>query len=120
MRGYDIANITFIEGDTDLIALDALTTIDTAAAALALYRKHRDPDGKRRLHTVMYSHSYGDHFGGVAGNTLIRCPSSTESTSLNKKMNPQVHFESQNHSKPRITIRIVLWLENNMHSLLFT
>ena len=67
VRGFDIANITFIEGDTGLIALDALTVGDTAAAALALYRKHRDPDGKRLLHTVMYSHSHGDHFGGVLG-----------------------------------------------------
>jgi alkyl sulfatase BDS1-like metallo-beta-lactamase superfamily hydrolase len=67
VRGFDIANITFIEGDSGLIALDALTVADTAAAALALYRKHRDPDGKRFLHTVMYSHSHGDHFGGVRG-----------------------------------------------------
>ena len=67
VRGFDIANITFIEGDTGLIALDALTVPECAAAALALYRKHRDPDGKRRLHTVIYSHSHGDHFGGVAG-----------------------------------------------------
>jgi alkyl sulfatase BDS1-like metallo-beta-lactamase superfamily hydrolase len=67
VRGFDIANITFIEGDQGLIALDALTCPDTAAAALALYRRHRDPDGRRTLHTVMYSHSHGDHFGGVAG-----------------------------------------------------
>jgi alkyl sulfatase BDS1-like metallo-beta-lactamase superfamily hydrolase len=67
VRGFDIANITFIEGDSGLIALDALTVADTAAAALALYRKHRDPEGRRRLHTVMYSHSHGDHFGGVLG-----------------------------------------------------
>ena len=67
VRGYDIANITFIEGDSGLIALDALTCPETAAASLALYRRHRDPRHKRRLHTVMYSHSHGDHFGGVAG-----------------------------------------------------
>ncbi len=67
VRGLDIANITFIEGDSGLIALDALTTRETAAAALALYRRERDPQGQRRLHTVMYSHSHGDHFGGVAG-----------------------------------------------------
>lgn len=67
VRGYDIANITYIEGDTGLIALDALSTPATAAASLALYRKYRDPEGKRRLHTIMYSHSHGDHFGGVAG-----------------------------------------------------
>ncbi len=67
VRGYDIANITFIEGDTGLIALDALTCPETAAASLALYRKHRDPQAKRKLLAVMYSHSHGDHFGGVTG-----------------------------------------------------
>lgn len=67
VRGFDIANITFIEGDTGLLALDALSCADTAAAALALYRKHCDPEQKRHLHTVMYSHSHGDHFGGVHG-----------------------------------------------------
>ena len=70
VRGLDLANITFIEGDTGLIALDALTVADTAAAALALYRRHRDPEGRRRLHTVIYSHSHADHFGGVLG--LVR------------------------------------------------
>ena len=67
VRGFDIANITFIEGDSGLIAIDALTCAETAAAALALYRTHRDPQGQRRLHTVIYSHSHADHFGGVAG-----------------------------------------------------
>jgi len=64
VRGFDIANITFIEGDEGLIALDALTCAETAAAALALYRQHRGP---RVLHTVIYSHSHADHFGGVHG-----------------------------------------------------
>jgi alkyl sulfatase BDS1-like metallo-beta-lactamase superfamily hydrolase len=67
VRGFDLANITLIEGDEGLIALDALTVADTAAAALALYRRHRDPDGRRVLHTVVYSHSHADHFGGVLG-----------------------------------------------------
>lgn len=67
VRGFDIANITFIEGEHGLIALDALTCPETAAAALALYRQYRDPESRRKLHTVMYSHSHGDHFGGVAG-----------------------------------------------------
>lgn len=47
VRGFDIANITFIEGDTGLIALDTLSGAETAAAALALYRRHRDPEGRR-------------------------------------------------------------------------
>lgn len=70
VRGFDLANITFIEGDEGLIALDALTVAETAAAALALYRRHRDPDGRRELHTVIFSHSHADHFGGVLG--LVR------------------------------------------------
>ncbi len=67
VRGFDVANITFIEGDTGLIALDALSCSETAAAALALYRRHRDPEGRRAVHTVMYSHSHADHFAGVLG-----------------------------------------------------
>jgi alkyl sulfatase BDS1-like metallo-beta-lactamase superfamily hydrolase len=67
VRGFDIANLTFIEGDTGLIVLDTGSSPETAAAALALYRQHRDPDTRRRLHTVMYSHSHSDHYGGVAG-----------------------------------------------------
>ncbi len=67
VRGFDIANITFIEGDTGLIALDTNSCPETAAASLALYRQFRDPQGARKLHTVMYSHSHSDHYGGVAG-----------------------------------------------------
>jgi alkyl sulfatase BDS1-like metallo-beta-lactamase superfamily hydrolase len=67
VRGYDIANITFIETDNGLIALDALTCPDTAAVALSMYRQYRDPKGLRKLHTVIYSHSHADHFGGVIG-----------------------------------------------------
>ena len=67
VRGFDIANITFIEGDTGLIALDTNSCPETAAASLALYRQFRDPQARRKLHTVMYSHSHSDHYGGVAG-----------------------------------------------------
>lgn len=64
VRGFDLANITFIETDHGVMAFDALMVPETAAAALALYRKHR---GDRPLHTVIYSHSHVDHFGGVTG-----------------------------------------------------
>lgn len=64
VRGFDIANLTFIEGEHGVIALDALTCPEVAAAALALYRQHRGP---REVHTVIYSHSHADHFGGVHG-----------------------------------------------------
>ncbi len=64
VRGFDIANITIIEGDTGLILIDPLTVCESAAAALALYRRHR---GDRPVRCVIYSHSHVDHYGGVEG-----------------------------------------------------
>jgi alkyl sulfatase BDS1-like metallo-beta-lactamase superfamily hydrolase len=64
VRGFDLANITFIETDSGVLAFDALTVPETAAAALQLYRAHR---GQRPLLAVIYSHSHVDHFGGAPG-----------------------------------------------------
>jgi alkyl sulfatase BDS1-like metallo-beta-lactamase superfamily hydrolase len=64
VRGFDLANITIIEGDSGLILIDPLTYCEAAAAALALYRQHR---GDRPVHAVIYSHSHTDHYGGVEG-----------------------------------------------------
>jgi len=66
VRGYDLSNISFIEGDTGVVVIDPLISTETAAAALALYRKHR---GNRRVSGVIYTHSHVDHFGGVKGVT---------------------------------------------------
>jgi len=66
VRGLDLSNITFIEGDTGLIVIDPLISTETAAAALALYREHR---GDRPVVAVIYTHSHVDHFGGVLGVT---------------------------------------------------
>ena len=65
VRGFDIANITIIEGDTGLILIDPLTVCEAAAAALALYRTHRG--GDKPVRCVIYSHSHTDHYGGVEG-----------------------------------------------------
>jgi len=64
VRGMDISNMTIIEGDTGVIVIDPLISAETAAASLALYRKNR---GDRPVAGVIYTHSHGDHFGGVAG-----------------------------------------------------
>lgn len=64
VRGLDLANITFIEGDTGLIVVDTLLSRETAAAALKLYREHRPA---RPVCCVLYTHSHADHFGGVTG-----------------------------------------------------
>lgn len=64
LRGFDISNMTVLEGDTGLILIDPLTTAEVARAALALYRAHR-PD--RPVVAVIYTHSHIDHYGGVRG-----------------------------------------------------
>lgn len=66
VRGLDLSNISFIEGDTGIIVIDPLVSTETAAAALALYRRHR---GDRQVVAVIYTHSHVDHFGGVLGVT---------------------------------------------------
>ncbi|ODQ99795.1 alkyl/aryl-sulfatase [Mycobacterium intermedium] len=67
VRGFDLSNITFIEGDTGIIVIDPLVSTEVAAAALALYREHRG--GDRPVVAVIYTHSHVDHFGGVLGVT---------------------------------------------------
>jgi alkyl sulfatase BDS1-like metallo-beta-lactamase superfamily hydrolase len=64
VRGFDLANITFIKGDTGWIIFDPLTAEETARAALKLAEKHL---GKMTIKAVVYSHSHGDHWGGVRG-----------------------------------------------------
>jgi alkyl sulfatase BDS1-like metallo-beta-lactamase superfamily hydrolase len=64
VRGYDLANMTLIRGDTGWIIIDPLTTIETAAAAMELVREHL---GDRPVTGVIYTHSHIDHFGGARG-----------------------------------------------------
>jgi alkyl sulfatase BDS1-like metallo-beta-lactamase superfamily hydrolase len=64
VRGYDLANISFIKGDTGWIIFDPLTAKETARAALEFVNEKL---GKRPVVGVVYSHSHGDHFGGVRG-----------------------------------------------------
>ncbi|WP_081863984.1 alkyl/aryl-sulfatase [Mycetocola saprophilus] len=66
VRGFDLSNITFVEGDTGIIVIDPLISTETAAAALDLYRTHR---GDRPVRAVIYTHCHVDHFGGVLGVT---------------------------------------------------
>jgi alkyl sulfatase BDS1-like metallo-beta-lactamase superfamily hydrolase len=64
VRGFDLANITFVASDSGWIVFDPLTAAETAAAALALVGQHL---GERPVVAVVYSHSHVDHFGGVRG-----------------------------------------------------
>lgn len=64
VRGFDLANITFVKGDTGWIIFDPLTSKETARAALEFINEKL---GKRPVVAVVYSHSHVDHFGGVRG-----------------------------------------------------
>jgi len=64
VRGFDLANITFVQGETGWIVFDPLTAAETARAALALINEHL---GERPVVAVVYSHTHGDHWAGVRG-----------------------------------------------------
>jgi len=64
VRGFDLSVTSFIEGKTGVVVVDPLLSKETAAAALALYRKHR---GNKPIVAMIYTHSHVDHFGGVRG-----------------------------------------------------
>jgi len=64
VRGFDLANITFVKGKTGWIVFDPLTAAETARGAYELISKHVE---KLPVVAVIYSHSHGDHWGGVRG-----------------------------------------------------
>jgi len=64
VRGFDLSNMTIVEGDTGLILIDPLISAQTARAALELYLAHRP---RKPVVAVLYTHSHVDHFGGVRG-----------------------------------------------------
>ncbi len=66
VRGYDIANITFMAGTDGWLVIDPLTNAPSAAAALKLAN---DTLGERPVTSIIYTHSHVDHFGGVLGVT---------------------------------------------------
>ena len=66
IRGFDLSNMTIIEGDTGLIIIDPLVTTEVAKAGLDLYYANRP---KKPVVAVIYTHSHADHYGGVKGVT---------------------------------------------------
>ncbi|HEV3225424.1 MAG TPA: alkyl sulfatase dimerization domain-containing protein [Acidimicrobiales bacterium] len=64
VRGYDISNISLVEGRNGWIVIDPLTSTETARAAMALVAEHL---GERPVTAIIYTHSHLDHFAGIAG-----------------------------------------------------
>ncbi|MBO5127483.1 MAG: MBL fold metallo-hydrolase, partial [Clostridia bacterium] len=64
VRGYDMANLTLIEGDTGWIVFDPLMSVECTQAAMQLVEKNL---GERPVRAVIISHPHVDHFGGIKG-----------------------------------------------------
>ena len=64
VRGYDLSNITFVEGKKGWIVFDPLISQEVAKAALEFVNQEL---GERPVTAIIYSHSHLDHFGGVRG-----------------------------------------------------
>jgi len=64
VRGFDISNMTIVEGDSGLIIIDPMVVQEAAKVGLELYYQSRP---RKPVVAVIYSHSHIDHFGGVKG-----------------------------------------------------
>lgn len=62
VRGFDLSNMTVIEGDSGFVVVDPLLTAEAAAAAMALVREQL---GDKPITAVIVTHSHSDHFGGI-------------------------------------------------------
>ena len=75
VRGYDMANATFIRTDNGWVVFDVLMCQEDMAAAKALMEKHFGPIDVKG---VLYSHSHIDHYGGIYG--LISAEDAADAT----------------------------------------
>lgn len=65
VRGLDLSDLTFVRGKTGWIVFDPVTVAETARAGWELFQEHVGEG--RRITAVIYSHTHGDHWGGVRG-----------------------------------------------------
>jgi alkyl sulfatase BDS1-like metallo-beta-lactamase superfamily hydrolase len=65
IRGYDLANMTLVEGKTGWIVIDTLLTAEMSQATLAFAMDKLS--SHKPVVAVIYTHSHADHFGGVRG-----------------------------------------------------
>lgn len=64
VRGFDLANMSFVRGNTGWIVIDCLGSKETAEAALSLVNNYF---GEIPVSAVIITHSHEDHYGGVLG-----------------------------------------------------
>ena len=64
IRGYDMSNLTLVQGDAGWIVFDTLMSVECSKAALALANETL---GERPVSAVIISHTHIDHYGGIKG-----------------------------------------------------
>ena len=64
VRGYDMANLTVIRGETGWIVFDPLMSVECSRAAMQLIEENL---GSYPVKAVVISHPHADHFGGILG-----------------------------------------------------
>ncbi|MDO4175018.1 MAG: alkyl sulfatase dimerization domain-containing protein [Eubacteriales bacterium] len=64
VRGYDVANLTFVRSDNGWIIFDCTTSEETAKAALELFE---ETFGEAHISAIVISHAHIDHYGGIGG-----------------------------------------------------
>lgn len=64
VRGYDMANLTLIKGDSGWIVFDPLMSVECTQAAMQLVEKNL---GELPIKAVIISHPHVDHYGGIKG-----------------------------------------------------
>ena len=82
VRGFDMANTTFIRTDHGWIVFDVLMCKENMKAAKELMENRFGP---LDIKAVLYSHSHVDHFGGVEG-VIIREQVADAKLSLKKQL----------------------------------
>lgn len=65
VRGFDLSDITFVRGKTGWIVFDPLISAEPVRAAWKLFQEHVGEG--LPVSAVIYSHTHGDHWGGVRG-----------------------------------------------------
>ena len=64
IRGFDLANMSFIRGESGWIVIDPLTATETAEVGLKLLRENVED---LPVSALIFTHSHADHFGGAKG-----------------------------------------------------
>ena len=86
IRGFDLANMTFIRSDNGWIVIDVLLSKETALAGYNLLKKHVED---LPVKAVIYTHPHVDHFAGIDA-ILENAPNKPETIEI---IGPKGFFE---------------------------